>query len=430
VTVAQDALLRIRLPWVYAICSVTAVVVLLACLSPAAALVVALHALICCGVARFGVARAVRSDSLDAASARGAMAAESAALASTSRDLVAYGGSDTFTRRVHTAITTQERAQGRAGWVAGAGSGVVMLLTGAATALVALSAGRVEPVMAGVLVLAPVALLEPLLSVMEAERLRPSVQAARARLAQLDTLESPVIEPVMPVSAPSTGILVMTEVVPRWGAGLTQPVTFALRPGDVIGLTGPSGLGKSTLALTMVKLIEPVGGLPTLDGIDYRDLDGTDVRTRVGLCGQDDVLFDTTVRENLRIASPGADEATMTAVLRRVGLGPLLDRMSTGVDTPVGPHGTSLSGGERQRLCMARLLLAGHRVLVFDEPTEHLDQQAASQMLADIVSLRADHAIVLISHSPTVLDACDHVVRLAPAANGRAPAASQVLSHA
>ncbi|MET0822004.1 MAG: thiol reductant ABC exporter subunit CydC [Aeromicrobium sp.] len=412
VTVAQDALLRIRLPWIYALTSSTAVIVLLAWVSPAAGLIVTGHVALCLAAARWGVARAVRADAGDAASARSAMSAESAALAFTSRDLVACGATDTFTRLTHAAIATQQRSQRRTGWAAGAGGALVVLFTGAATALIALTAGQPHPVMAGVLLLSPVALLEGLLAVVEAERLRPAVRVARARLDQLAGLRSPVVAPLDPVGVPSGDDLVLTGVVAGWTTELTEPVTTTLRRGRVIGLTGPSGVGKSTLAMTLVKLIPPRAGTLALGGVDLRQLDGEAVRSIVGLCGQDDVLFDTTIRENLRVASPHADDEAMKAALARVGLGPLLRRMPAGLDTSVGTHGTALSGGERQRLVMARLLMADRRVLLFDEPTEHLDHEAAELLLADILALRHDHAIVLISHSPDVLAACDHVVVL------------------
>lgn len=412
VTTSQDGLLRIRLPWIYTLTSCTVVTAVVAWISPVAALVIVGHALACFTIARLGIATAVRGDSIDASKARSTMSAESAVLASTSRDLVAYGAAAPFTRRLHEAIDHQAHNQLRAGWLAGIGSALVLVSTGVATATIAFAADGFAPVMAGVVLLAPVALLEPLLSVLEAERLRPAVQAARQRLAQLDGLHAPVIDPPAAVPLPIGNELVLCGVVAGWDSSLTRPVSVKLTPGHIVGLSGASGVGKSTLALTLVKLIPPRWGSLSLGGVDYRDLDGRDVRARVGLCGQDDVLFDTTIRENLRVAAPDADDDAMRSVLTRVGLRPLLERMPAGLETVIGNRGSSLSGGERQRLSMARLLLSEHKVLIFDEPTEHLDREAAAQMIADILSLRPGHAIVLISHSAEVLNACDQVVRV------------------
>ncbi|WP_332642243.1 thiol reductant ABC exporter subunit CydC [Aeromicrobium sp.] len=433
VTTSQDGLLRIQLPWIYTLTSCAVVVAVLAAVSPVAALVVGAYSLACLTVARLGLANAVRVDSIAAAEARSTMSAQSAVLASTSRDLVAYGAAAPFTHDLHEAIDAQARTQLRTGWFAGLGAALVLLSTGVATALIAVSANGVRPVMAGVVLLAPVALLEPLLSVFEAERLRPAVLAARSRLDQLDDLRRPVVEPLVATHAAVAGGLALHGVVAGWDSSLTTPTSVTLERGSIVGLSGESGVGKSTLALTLAKLIPPRSGKLTLGGVDYRDLDGQDVRARVGLCGQDDVLFDTTLRENLRVAAPDVDDDRLRSILTRVGLGPLLERMPAGLETPIGNHGSSLSGGERQRLAMARLLLGEHQILIFDEPTEHLDRDAARQMIADILSLRDEHAIVLITHSASVLAVCDQIVHIDPALDSDAaprpaPAPAQALS--
>ena len=175
---------------------------------------------------------------------------------------------------------------------------------------------------------------------------------------------------------------------------------------------GRSGCGKSTLAAALTRLAPTFAGTITMDGTDLRDLTGADVRRCVGLASQDDVVFDTSVRENLLVASPEATDADLTAALRRVGLDRLVTDRTDGLDLLVGHRGRALSGGERQRLCLARLLLADHRFLVIDEPTEHLDDATARALIADIATWRAGHGLVLISHDPSVLEACDRVVEI------------------
>lgn len=125
----------------------------------------------------------------------------------------------------------------------------------------------------------------------------------------------------------------------------------------------------------------------------------------VGLCAQDAHAFDSTVRENLRIARPGAGDAELTDALAAA-------RLDLGLDTPVGEHGTRLSGGQRQRLALARALLAGFPVLVLDEPAEHLDLATADALTADLLAATAYRTTVLITHRLTGLADVDEIVVL------------------
>ncbi len=159
---------------------------------------------------------------------------------------------------------------------------------------------------------------------------------------------------------------------------------------------GPSGCGKSTLAMTLLGLIEPVDGSITLGGVD---LSGLEVRRRIGLLQQDGHIFSTSIRENLRIARPDATEAELSAALDRAGLCDFVRTLPTGWDTEVGANGSRISGGERQRLGLARLLLAEHRILVLDEPTEHLDRATAEALLDDVLALSPARSIIVITHA-------------------------------
>ncbi len=182
-------------------------------------------------------------------------------------------------------------------------------------------------------------------------------------------------------------------------------LTWSVGGGQVVGVSGPSGSGKSTLALTLARMVAPRRGTLRLGGVDVAELRPEDVRSVVGVLGQDEAIFDTTVRENLRIARPTAADAELTAAMARAGLTLDLDRA-------VGERGSLLSGGERQRLALARLLLGGHRVLVLDEPTEHLDAPLARVLVEDVLRLAPEHTVVLVSHDPLVLARCDTVLEL------------------
>ncbi|VXC11751.1 thiol reductant ABC exporter subunit CydC [Aeromicrobium sp. 9AM] len=411
---AQDRLLRLRLPWLYAIVSSSAVVALLSFIAPAIAMTLAVHVTVCAAFARLVVARLSHAARSRSNSLRGAMSADASALVLTSRDLVAHGlAVDVATRATRSAddLAATQRTDARA---AGAGTAFVLASTGATILVLSTLAGGIAPVLVGVVLLAPVALIEPLQSLVDAERLRPEIVAAHERLADLASLPAPIEDPVVLGPLPAGGDLVVDELVVGWDRPAAAPVSFAVRTGELVGLTGPSGVGKSTLAMTLLRLIAPQSGSVTLGGVDFSHLAGSDVRTRVGMTGQDDIVFDTTIRENLKVADPEAAVGAMHDALRRAGLERFVAALPKGLDTPVGENGNELSGGERQRLGIARLLLARHDILVLDEPTEHLDEATATDVMRDIVQLSTDHGVLLISHSPAALARCTRIVLLQP----------------
>ncbi|RYY45181.1 MAG: ATP-binding cassette domain-containing protein [Actinomycetales bacterium] len=202
--------------------------------------------------------------------------------------------------------------------------------------------------------------------------------------------------------------LELQDVTLGWDRDLVRGVTAHVGEGGVLVVTGPSGVGKSTLAATLSRLVEPRAGTVRLGGADLLDLTREQVRGVVGWMQQDAVLFDTTVRENLRVADPGAGDDLVWRTLGRVRLADTVASWPDGLDTVLGEGGAVLSGGERQRIALARMLLAGHRVLVLDEPTEHLDAPTARALLDDVDALAPEHTLVIVSHAPEVVARYDH----------------------
>jgi ABC-type multidrug transport system fused ATPase/permease subunit len=132
----------------------------------------------------------------------------------------------------------------------------------------------------------------------------------------------------------------------------------------------------------------------------------------VGLVEQRPHLFDTTLAENLRIGRRSADDAELTLVLERVGLGPWLQGLPEGLSTEVGPMGIRLSGGQRQRVAVARALLADFPILVLDEPIEHLEPAAADALTTDLLAVTEGRSALLITHRLTGLGRVDEIVVL------------------
>jgi len=418
VDAVQDRLLRVRGPWVVASWTVVIVSIAVALVLPAAGV-----AVLAGSAAAMLLVRLTGGDGDgDLTEARGALAAEVSTAAVSAPDLVVAGAA---TRdEIATHVDRVARLERRAAWGSGRGQALVLIVTAAVVGGVAALAGSVDPVMVGVLVLAPLALAEPLEALADAERLRPEVEAAERRLRDLldaptSVVEVPRDEASKPPSVESAPLpdrwdLRLEDVTVGWDAPLVSGIDLDLRAGSAVAVTGPSGVGKSTLGLTLTRFVPHLGGRITLGGVDVTTLSASEVRTRIGRLGQDEMVFDTTVRENLRIAAPDAADARLEGALRDAGLGEWLDNATSGLDTLVGERGSELSGGERQRLCLARLLLAGHRILVLDEPTEHLDDHAAHRLLDDLLALRARVSLVIITHDPRVIAAMGHEVRLAP----------------
>ncbi|CAM5606979.1 ABC transporter [Streptomyces badius] len=149
---------------------------------------------------------------------------------------------------------------------------------------------------------------------------------------------------------------------------------------------GPSGSGKTTLAQVLLRFLDASSGTYRLGGVAASALDSDTVRRSVGLCAQDAHVFDSTIRENLRLARPGATDAELRDALSRARLLDWVGALPKGLDTAVGEHGDRLSGGQRQRLALARALLADFPVLVLDEPAEHLDLPTADALTADLLA--------------------------------------------
>ncbi len=298
----------------------------------------------------------------------------------------------------------------------------------------ALQAGTLADVELAVVVLTPLAVFE-VTSVLPAAavQLHRSREAATRLVALLPTTATtgrPVPPPVIlrEVAGPRTDgthevpgldspLLTLDEVAAGWPATpipAVKDVTLTLAPGSVIALTGPSGVGKTTLLMTAAGLLSPAAG--------------TVVATAPALfVAEDGHLFETTVLENLRVARGDVTPAEAGAALDAVGLTPWLDALPDGLDTPLGGNATTVSGGERRRLLVARALLSPAQVLLVDEPAEHLDAAAGDAVVAALAAhARATGgAVVVATHRLAATRAADEVLLLG---TGTADAPATVLA--
>ncbi|MEU1436014.1 thiol reductant ABC exporter subunit CydD [Streptomyces sp. NPDC005775] len=302
----------------------------------------------------------------------------------------------------------------------GGGLGALIAgLTVVASALVALPAvadGRLAGVELAVVVLTPLAAFEAVTALPLAVQYRQRVRRSAERVFEVLDAPVPVREPAVPAEAPASPFPVEVRGLSARYAGADRDalddLDLTLEAGRRIAVVGSSGSGKTTLAQVLLRFLDARTGTYRLGGVDAAALDGDTVRRFVGLCAQDAHIFDSSIRENLRLARTGATDGELRDALGRARLLDWAQALPDGLDTLVGEHGARLSGGQRQRLALARALLADFPVLVLDEPAEHLDLATADALTADLLAATQGRTTVLITHRLEGLDAVDEVVVL------------------
>lgn len=187
-------------------------------------------------------------------------------------------------------------------------------------------------------------------------------------------------------------------------------VTF--RRGELTGLCGRSGAGKSTVAALALRLHDPQAGAVLLDGIDLRTLDVRSLRDRFGLCLQDTVLFGDTIRENLLLGRPEATDEELMEACRQAGAEEIVAALPEGLDARLGSQGVGLSGGQRRRLALARTLLRRAPIVIVDEPFAGLDRAGVAVVHGSLARLASEAIVIVISHEREHLPLFDRIVFL------------------
>ena len=283
------------------------------------------------------------------------------------------------------------------------GAGVI----GAAVAAIGL-ASTVAPTTLAVLMLLPLSAFEATTSLPAA-----AVQLTRSRIAARRLLDlappagsDEVTAPAPPRPAPAAPLRLSADVRPgHAGAAGSTRLTLDLAPGARLAVTGPSGSGKTTLLMTLAGLLPPVDGHVWLDGTDLSRLDEDELRAAVGFFAEDAHVFATTVRDNLLVARGDCRDDELTAALAAVGLGGWAAALPEGLSTVLTGGAHALSAGQRRRLLLARAVLSPARIVLLDEPTEHLDAVDAERILCDLLGPPSR----LMPEGRTVVVATHHV---------------------
>jgi ATP-binding cassette, subfamily B, bacterial HlyB/CyaB len=193
---------------------------------------------------------------------------------------------------------------------------------------------------------------------------------------------------------------------------LFENFNLLLKPGRLVALMGPSGAGKSTLAKLLQGFHAPSSGRIRIDGIDHNHLSANELRSVFGVVPQETVLFSGTILENLKLANPYASFEQVVAACRMAEIHSVIETLPQGYETAIGERGVGLSGGQRQRLAIARALLKGPKVLIFDEATSSVDPATAEQLGRTISSLKGKVTILFIAHQLPKSLKIDAVVRI------------------
>ncbi|XVV13981.1 ABC transporter ATP-binding protein [Actinoplanes sp. CA-131856] len=191
-----------------------------------------------------------------------------------------------------------------------------------------------------------------------------------------------------------------------------RDVSFTAAAGTTTALVGHSGAGKSTIVALLLRLFDPQQGTVTVDGQDIRTLPLAQLRSLISVVSQDTYLFHGTIRDNLLLAAPGADQAALEAAARAAAAHEFIAALPDGYDTMIGERGARLSGGERQRIAIARALLKDAPILVLDEATSAIDSANETAIQAALDRLTAERTTLVIAHRLSTVRHADHIVVL------------------
>jgi thiol reductant ABC exporter CydC subunit len=441
VDVIQDLVVRILPAFAIAALVGALTVFLVWSFLPAAGLVLALALLLAAVPVPWLTGVLARRRESGQAALRGELAASVVDLVEGAPELAVYGATAAQLDRIDSIDRALADVARSSAATAGIGLGLTTFLTGAATwgvlvvGVPAVHSGRLDGVWLASLALVPLAAFELVSGLPAASQALQRVRASAARLFAVAEMPDVTVEPSSPAPPPAPPVdLEVRDLWTGYPAGgdpgaaertaaapdASRPsepaallgVDLGLPPGRRIGVVGPSGAGKTALASVLLGFLPIWSGGVTLDGTPIARLRGEDLRVLVGLVTEESHVFDASLADNLRIGRPDASDAELLTVLGRVGLGPFVGGLADGLSTGVGRFGARLSGGERQRVAVARALLADFPVLVLDEPTEHLDVDAADSLTRDLLALTSGRSTVLVTHRLAGLEVVDEIVVL------------------
>lgn len=231
----------------------------------------------------------------------------------------------------------------------------------------------------------------------------------------LNTIPEPSFSPSRAALPAIRGQITFDHVSFRYridGPEVLHDVSFAVQPGQVVGVVGSSGSGKSTIAKLIQRLYVPLSGRVLIDGVDLAMVDLAWLRRQTGVVLQENVLFNRSIRENIALADPAVSMDRVIAAAELAGAHDFILELPEGYDTIVGERGNSLSGGQRQRIAIARALIADPRILILDEATSALDYESERAIQQNMKRIAAGRTVFVVAHRLSTVRQADRIITI------------------
>ena len=238
----------------------------------------------------------------------------------------------------------------------------------------------------------------------------PYTNRLLTQLAQKDNIESP--KGILPNDLNTISLENVCFTYPNTQNEIIHNLSFVINKGDRIAIIGKSGIGKTTVLKLIIGMLAPTKGTVCFGGINLSDIDIVEMHKQIGFVMQENMLFNTTIRENLLYGKNDATDSELYEACKKAYIYEFIEKLPNGIDTAIGEKGIKLSGGQRQRIVLARLFLRDVNIFIFDEATSALDQYSENIVHDAIRNIAKDKTIIIVAHRDSSIRMCEKRISL------------------